>query len=34
MDPCRYAVFSDQEKVLYEAVARRDQAVVVPLDTR
>jgi hypothetical protein len=34
MDPCRYAVFSDQEKVLYEAVARRDQAIVVPLDTR
>ena len=33
-DPCRYAVFSDQEKVLYEAIARRDGPVVVPLDTR
>ena len=34
IDPCRYAVFSDQEKVLYEAVARRDEAVIVPLDTK
>jgi hypothetical protein len=34
MDPCRYAVFSDQDKSLYEAIARRDEAVVVPLDTR
>jgi hypothetical protein len=34
MDPCRYAVFSDQDKVLYEAIARRDEAVIVPLDTR
>lgn len=34
MDPCRYAVFSDQDKVLYEAIARRDEPVVVPLDTR
>ena len=33
-DPCRYAVFSDQDKVLYEAIARRDDPVVVPLDTR
>lgn len=33
-DPCRYAVFSDQEKYLYEAIARRDQAVVVQLETR
>lgn len=34
MDPCRYAVFSDQDKFLYEAIARRDAPVVVPLDTR
>ena len=34
MDPCRYAVFSDQDKLLYEAIARRDEPVVVPLDTR
>jgi hypothetical protein len=33
-DPCRYAVFSDQDKVLYEAIARRDAAVIVPLDTQ
>ena len=34
LDPCRYAVFSDQDKFLYEAIARRDEAIVVPLDTR
>jgi len=34
MDPCRYVVFSDQDKFLYEAVARRDAPVLVPLDTR
>ena len=34
MDPCRYVVFSDQDKFLYEAIARRDAPVVVPLDTR
>ena len=33
-DPCRYAVFSDQDKFLYEAVSRRDDPVVVPLGTR
>jgi hypothetical protein len=33
-DPCRYVVFSDQDKFLYEAIARRDAPVVVPLDTR
>jgi hypothetical protein len=33
MDPCRYAVFSDQDKFLYEAIARRDEPGVVPLDT-
>lgn len=33
-DPCRYVVFSDQDKFLYEAIARRDQPVVVPLDTK
>lgn len=34
MDPCRYVVFSDQDKFLYEAIARRDAPVLVPLDTR
>ena len=34
MDPCRYVVFSDQDKFLYEAIARRDEPMVVPLDTR
>ncbi len=34
MDPCRYAVFSDQDKFLYEAIARRDAPVLVPLETR
>ena len=34
MDPCRYAVFSDQDKMLYEAIVRRDGPVVVPLDTK
>lgn len=34
MDPCRYVVFSDQDKFLYEAIARRDAPVVVPLDTK
>jgi hypothetical protein len=33
-DPCRYVVFSDQDKNLYEAVARRDAPVLVPLETR
>lgn len=34
LDPCRYAVFSDQDKYLYEAIARSGPAVVVPLDTK
>lgn len=34
MDPCRYAVFSDHDKFLYEAIARRDTPVLVPLETR
>ena len=34
MDPCRYVVFSDQDKYLYEAIARRDQPVMVPLESR
>ena len=34
LDPCRYVVFSDEDKYLYEAIARRDAPVVVPLDTR
>ena len=34
MDPCRYVVFSDQDKYLYEAIARRDAPVMVPLESR
>jgi hypothetical protein len=34
LDPCRYVVFSDQDKFLYEAIARRDEPAVVPLDTK
>jgi len=34
LDPCRYVVFSDQDRYLYEAVARTGPAVLVPLDTR
>ncbi len=34
LDPCRYVVFSDQDKYLYEAVARQGPPVIVPLDTR
>jgi len=34
LDPCRYVVFSDQDKYLYEAIARTGPPVIVPLDTR
>ena len=34
LDPCRYVVFSDQDKYLYEAIARTGPPVLVPLDTR
>lgn len=34
LDPCRYVVFSDRDKYLYEAVARTGPAVLVPLDTK
>lgn len=34
LDPCRYIVFSDQDKYLYEAIARTGPAVIVPLDTK
>lgn len=33
-DPCRYAVFSDQDGMLYEAIARSGPAILVPLGTR
>ena len=32
LDPCRYAVFSDQELSLYEATARREGVSVRPAD--
>ena len=31
-DPCRYAVFSDQEQTIYEATARREGVYVRPAD--
>jgi hypothetical protein len=34
LDPCRYVVFSDQDKYLYEAIARQGPPIIVPLDTR
>ena len=33
-DPCKYAIFSDQEGLIYEAVPLRPEPRVVPLDTR
>ena len=33
LDPCHYAVFSDEERDIYEAVVRRG-AMLVPLETR
>ena len=30
-DPCRYAIFSDQEGLIYEALPMRPEARVVPL---
>jgi hypothetical protein len=32
LDPCRYAVFSDQELAIYEATARREGVSVRPAD--
>jgi hypothetical protein len=32
LDPCKYVVFSDQDGMLYEAVARRGPATIVPLN--
>jgi hypothetical protein len=31
-DPCRYAIFSDQDKALYEAIAARSGVRVVPAE--
>ena len=33
-DACHYAVFSDQDRVVYEAVPRADSGGIVPLGTR
>jgi len=33
-DPCRYAIFSDQDKLVYEAVPRAETTGLVPLGTR
>ena len=33
-DACRYAIFTDQDKLIYEAVPRTDTGGIVPLGTR
>ena len=33
-DVCHYAVFSDQDKLIYEAIAKTDTSGIVPLGTR
>ena len=33
-DACHYAIFSDQDKLIYEAVPRADTTTIVPLGTR
>ncbi len=33
-DACKYAVFTDQDKLIYEAVPRTDTGGIVPLGTR
>ena len=34
LDPCKYAVFSDQDAEIYEALPRKGGPILVPLDTR
>lgn len=33
-DACHYAVFSDQDKLIYEAVPRMEAGAIIPLGTR
>jgi len=33
-DPCRFAVFTDQEGAVYAAVPQPQRATILPLDTR
>jgi len=33
-DPCRFAVFSDQEGAVYAAVPQPPRAITLPLETR
>jgi hypothetical protein len=33
-DTCHYAIFSDQDKLVYEAIPRADATAIVPLGTR
>lgn len=33
-DACRYAIFTDQDRLIYEAVPRADSGGIVPLGTR
>lgn len=33
-DPCHYAIFSDQDKLIYEALPRTGGPVLVPLGTK
>ncbi len=33
-DPCHYAIFSDQDKMLYEAIPSKGEPTIVPLATK
>ena len=33
-DACHYAIFSDQDRLIYEAIPRPDTTAIVPLGTR
>jgi hypothetical protein len=33
-DACHYAIFSDQEKLLYEAIPSKGETTIVPLGTK
>ena len=34
LDPCRYTVFSDQDRDIYEAIVREGKPAIVPIDAR
>jgi hypothetical protein len=33
-DPCHFAIFTDEDKLIYEAVPRNDPGSIIPLGTR